>query len=63
MKTNNEYFSLEEITILFYDIIRACAFLESKEHFHSEISPAVILINEENTFLLGDKLRTYEEFP
>lgn len=48
MKTNNEYFSLEEISILFYDIIRACAFLESKEHFHSEISPAVILINEEN---------------
>lgn len=51
------------MTYLFYDILRACAFLESKDIYHGEISPAFIHITEDNNYQLGDKLRTYVEFP
>lgn len=56
-------FSIEELTYLFYDVIEACAYLEEKEANHGDLSPGVIFIDDDNRFVLADRLKSKARFP
>lgn len=56
-------FTLEEITYMLYDMILACGHLQEKNVNHGDLSPDIILRNQDGHFVLGDKLKYRTKHP
>ena len=62
-KEIGEDFPTEELMVMAYDLISACAYLEEKGGNHGDINPGVVHINDDHRYILADRLKHKARFP